>query len=273
MANIDFRRSGTYRDLYTGVLQIKGTVATTDSLPTESAQFGDIYFVGTTNPVMYTYNGSSWNPFDVEGKLETVSLDINLVPATGTLTEEQLTKLESDNCLLLINGRIYRKSFESNSGLDYLPLGTTTYMDGIRSTYFTVTKSTRKYTLAYTKYIEANQEVESGRTLAPLENIKVGNTTYAVTSGYVVECEPDARQTHEVVALDGQPSFADMFAAFTRGMSVTLKVNDSVYTGYYKVISSVYVNADQQAISLVGYSGSDYVHWMNPDYTFSPSLP
>lgn len=39
------------------------------------------------------------------------------LPKTGTLTQEEVTKLSSDNCILKVNGTYYHKSYESGSGI------------------------------------------------------------------------------------------------------------------------------------------------------------
>lgn len=60
MAVINFRKEDTYRNLYDGILQIKGEAATIQELEKLSPAPGDIYFVGDTP---YFFSGGNWATF------------------------------------------------------------------------------------------------------------------------------------------------------------------------------------------------------------------
>ena len=120
---------------------------------------------------VYTVGGDS------DSDIQIVELTYDHLPATGTLSASDLEKLDSDNCLLLMNGKYFRKTFSSDGGIDYKEIGLTTVLGGVRSIYFTASKPDGEYTIAYTYPVEANIQAQAN---AALENIKVGNTTYSV---------------------------------------------------------------------------------------------
>lgn len=120
---------------------------------------------------VYTVEGNS------DSEIQIVELTYDHLPATGTLSASDLAKLDSDNCLLVMNGKYFRKTFSSSGGIDYKEISLTTVLGGVRSIYFTASKPDGEYTIAYTYPIEANTQTQP---LAVLENIKVGNTTYSV---------------------------------------------------------------------------------------------
>lgn len=111
------------------------------------------------------------------GDVQIVELTYDHIPATGTLSASDLAKLDSDNCLLVMKGRYFRKTFSSDGGIDYKAIGLTTILGGVRSIYFTASKPDGEYTIAYEHPIEANTQ---NQATTALENIKVGNTTYSV---------------------------------------------------------------------------------------------
>lgn len=111
------------------------------------------------------------------GDVQIVELTYDHIPATGTLSASDLAKLDSDNCLLVMKGKYFRKTFSSNGGIDYKEIGLATVLGGVRSIYFTASKPDGEYTIAYERPVEANIQAQ---TTTPLENIKVGNTTYSV---------------------------------------------------------------------------------------------
>ena len=121
---------------------------------------------------------------DSDSDIQIVELTYDHLPATGTLSASNLAKLDSDNCLLVMNGKYFRKTFSSNGGIDYKEIGLTTVLGGVRSIYFTASKPDGEYTIAYTYPIEANTQTQANATL---ENIKVGNTTYSVPKVVVIE--------------------------------------------------------------------------------------
>ena len=120
---------------------------------------------------VYTVGGNS------DSDIQIVELTYDHIPATGTLSASDLAKLDSDNCLLVMKGKYFRKTFSSSSGIDYKEIGLTTVLGGVRSIYFTVSKPDGEYTIAYERPVEANVQTQAN---AALENIKVGNTTYSV---------------------------------------------------------------------------------------------
>lgn len=115
--------------------------------------------------------------YNADSNVQIVELTYDHLPATGTLSSSDLEKLDGDNCLLIINGKYFRKTFGSNSGFDYKEIGITSILGGLRSIYFTVSKPDGEYTIAYSHPIEANTQTQATTTL---ENIKVGNTTFSV---------------------------------------------------------------------------------------------
>jgi hypothetical protein len=114
---------------------------------------------------------------DSNSDIQIVELTYDHIPATGTLSASDLAKLDSDNCLLVMKGRYFRKTFSSDGGIDYKAIGLTTVLGGVRSIYFTASKPDGEYTIAYEHPIEANTQTQA---TTALENIKVGNTTYSV---------------------------------------------------------------------------------------------
>lgn len=122
-------------------------------------------------------NSGGGGDSDSDSDIQIVELTYDHLPATGTLSASNLAKLDSDNCLLVMNGKYFRKTFSSNGGIDYKEIGLTTVLGGVRSIYFTASKPGGEYTIAYTYAIEANTQTQANATL---ENIKVGNTTYSV---------------------------------------------------------------------------------------------
>lgn len=118
------------------------------------------------------------------GDVQIVELTYDHLPATGTLSASDLAKLDSDNCLLVMKGKYFRKTFSSSGGIDYKQIGLTTVLGGVRSIYFTASKPDGEYTIAYEHPVEANTQTEA---TTALENIKVGNTTYSVPKVVVIE--------------------------------------------------------------------------------------
>ena len=114
---------------------------------------------------------------DTSTDIQIVELTYDHLPATGTLSASDLAKLDSDNCLLVMNGKYFRKTFGSDGGIDYKEISLATVLGGVRSIYFTASKPDGEYTIAYTYPVEANTQTQA---TTALENIKVGNTTYSV---------------------------------------------------------------------------------------------
>lgn len=121
---------------------------------------------------------------DSDSDIQIVELTYDHLPATGTLSASDLAKLDGDNCLLIINGKYFRKTFSSDGGIDYKEIGLTTVLGGVRSIYFTASKPDGEYTIAYTYPVEANTQ---NQATTALENIRVGNTTYSVPKMVIIE--------------------------------------------------------------------------------------
>ena len=142
----------------------------------------DLWLNGTTlkkfqNGEWIAISGGNSGGGDSDSGIQIVELTYDHIPATGTLSASDLAKLDSDNCLLVMNGKYFRKTFSSDGGIDYKEIGLTTVLGGVRSIYFTASKPDGEYTIAYTYPVEANTQTQANATL---ENIKVGNTTYSV---------------------------------------------------------------------------------------------
>jgi len=190
------------------------------------------------------------------------------LPKTGTLTQEEYDKLASDNCLLIIKGQYYHKSFAgSTGGLDYMPLTLTNYMNGVRNTYFTV-GSDKKWTLNYEKFVEAN----SGTATTELEKLKVGNTTYKITHpapqyGITVS---GTISGNVFTPSNDTVTYADAVAAFLAGKNVLLSIAEDGYVGYSRVSYYFRQSTSETQSMLVGYTGNgdgfSSAVWLNPDY-------
>ena len=158
----------------------------------------DLWMNGTTLKkfkngewVTISGGGNSGGGGDSGSDIQIVELTYDHIPATGTLSASDLAKLDSDNCLLVMKGKYFRKTFSSNGGIDYKEIGLTTVLGGVRSIYFTASKPGGEYTIAYERPVEANIQAQAN---AALENIKVGNTTYSVPlSPMIVEGTVDAQ--------------------------------------------------------------------------------
>ena len=187
---------------------------------------------------------------DSDSDIQIVELTYDHLPATGTLSASDLAKLDGDNCLLIINGKYFYKSFGANGGFDYDEIGLTKVLGGVRSIYFTASKPDGEYTIAYTYPVEANTQTQA---TTALENIKVGNTTYSVplspmiVSGTIDESSkftPDegaaswleAREQmsnggllYLALAFDGEP-FAVFLATIADPMSIGAQASDGFVT-------------------------------------------
>ena len=183
-------------------------------------------------------------------------------PQTGTLSTEEIETLSSDNCVLVINNRSYYKSYESEGGMDYLPLGITSVNDGLRTIYFTVDKTTGDYTIAYRYPIQAN--VQTNGTPSKLENIKVGNTTYSVPlSPMVVEGSLNANNKVFTPA-SGQPTFNDAREHFSSGGSIIFKIIlddvDPQYD-YCAAVELYHVQSDPTVDYIAFFSDGSSCYW------------
>lgn len=153
-------------------------------------------------------SGGEGDGGDSDSDIQIVELTYDHLPATGTLSASDLEKLDGDNCLLVMNGKYFRKTFSSDGGIDYKEIGLTTVLGGVRSIYFTASKPDGEYTIAYTYPIEANTQTPA---TTALENIKVGNTTYSVPLSpmivdgieYVISNPPHDDEEH-FIPLDNQ---------------------------------------------------------------------
>lgn len=153
---------------------------------------------------------------DSDSDVQIVELTYDHLPATGTLSASDLEKLDGDNCLLIINGKYFYKSFGASSGIDYHEIASANVLGGVRSIYFTASKPDGEYTIAYTYSVEANTQTQATTTL---ENIKVGNTTYSVplspivVEGTMASSEDGPRFT----PAEGQPTWAEAFDHMSHG--------------------------------------------------------
>lgn len=187
------------------------------------------------------------------------------LPQTGTLSDADLEKLSSDNCLLVFNGSIFRKTYESQNGLDYKEIGARTYMNGVSRTYFTASKTDGGYTIARSELVEANVQVPADQTLSSMKNLKVGNTTFAVPEIIVVDGTFD---NGAFVPAAGSISYADAVEAFKRGASITLRVSSTNIVTYHRVTSYVVTEILTNHDYLVAHiSSNGDALWVNPDYT------
>lgn len=183
----------------------------------------DLWLNGTTlkkfhNGEWVTISGSnSGGGGDSDSDIQIVELTYDHIPATGTLSASDLAKLDSDNCLLVMKGKYFRKTFSSNGGIDYKEIGLTTVLGGVRSIYFTASKPDGEYTIAYTYPVEANTQTQPNATL---ENIKVGNTTYSVPLSPMIVAGTVSNDAFTPV--DGAPTYDDAFEHMFKGGLVYL---------------------------------------------------
>lgn len=167
---------------------------------------------------VYTVGGDS------DSDIQIVELTYDHLPATGTLSASDLEKLDSDNCLLIINGKYFYKTFSANIGFDYHEIASANVLGGVRSIYFTASKPDGEYTIAYTYSVEANTQTQA---TTALENIKVGNTTYSVPlPPMMVEGTMDSIDGDFVFSPNvGMPSFAEARAYMIGGGQVYMIVD------------------------------------------------
>lgn len=191
---------------------------------------------------------------DSDSDIQIVELTYDHLPATGTLSASDLAKLDSDNCLLIINGKYFRKTFSSDGGIDYKEIGLTTVLGGVRSIYFTASTPDGEYTIAYTYPVEANTQTQANATL---ENIKVGNTTYSIPlSPMVVSGTIDGNGYFTPGS--GAPTWAEAQAHMSQGGLV------------YLIVTAI--GEPDSAFLAIGASGSsisalteaDILSWINP---------
>ena len=200
-----------------------------------------------------------------------IAKTVTNLPQTGTLTDADLDKLASDNCVLIFDGSVFHKSFESTSGIDYKKLGLTSYMNGVESVYFTVSKSSREYTIAKTSPIEANHQLAQNQAPSSMNNLKVGNTTYAVPE--IILVEGTLGSGNNFVPDSNQPTYTYCADAFDHGASLTLKVTDSGTTIHHRVYQHAVTSALAGMDYLVAPFGDDtQLIWSNPEATGS-NLP
>lgn len=200
-------------------------------------------------------NSGDGGDSDSESDIQIVELTYDHLPATGTLSASDLAKLDSDNCLLVMKGKYFRKTFSSNGGIDYKEIGLATVLGGVRSIYFTASKPDGEYTIAYTYPVEANTQTQA---TTPLENIKVGNTTYSVPlAPMMVEgdnetgSDPD---TFEFTPNVDAPTFAEARAHMLQGGLVYLNM-----TAPFGVFTHLACYSGPQLI--VATSGKNVIKW------------
>jgi len=157
--------------------------------------------------------GNSGGGGGSDSDIQIVELTYDHLPATGTLSASDLEKLDSDNCLLVMKGKYFRKTFSSNGGIDYKEIGLATVLGGVRSIYFTASKPDGEYTIAYTYPVEANTQTQA---LAALENIKVGNTTYSVPLSPMI-VRGTSGDSEGVSPAEGSPTWSEAYAHILAG--------------------------------------------------------
>lgn len=154
---------------------------------------------------------------DSNSDIQIVELTYDHIPATGTLSASDLAKLDSDNCLLVMKGKYFRKTFSSDGGIDYKQIDLTTILGGVRSIYFTVSKPDGEYTIAYEHPVEANTQTQA---TTALKNIKVGNTTYSVPLSPMIVT--GTLSDNSFIPVEGSPTWADARAHMFAGGLVYL---------------------------------------------------
>lgn len=206
---------------------------------------------------------------------QVVELPDNGTPSTGTLTDEQLEKLTSDNCVLKIGNAYFHKSYESENGIDYKPMSMTSYMNGLWSTYFTANKTSKEYTIARTSPIEANHQLDANHSPSTMRNIKVGNTTYAVPEILTVEGTIGVAHsnifefTPSVETIGNMPAFKYAEEVFLNGGIVTLKQTNDRPMCYR--ITEYLLEGNNYPAELYAISSEKRIVWVDPDYV-APEL-
>lgn len=202
--------------------------------------------------------------------IQIVELTYDHLPATGTLSASDLAKLDSDNCLLVMNGKYFRKTFSSNGGIDYKDIGLTTVLGGVRSIYFTASKPDGEYTIAYTYPVEANTQTQA---TTALENIKVGNTTYSISTGSVMFVNGTMNDT-KFIPNSGEPTWAEAADAFRNGRDIMLIIGPDVFSSDFKIytrISQLHPSSDNSP-AFLGCHIEDYLcYWEDPSFTPMPT--
>lgn len=210
----------------------------------------------------------SQNPEDLGMQIVELTYDGSL-PQTGTLTQEQYDKLDSDNCLLKIKNRYYYKSYGSPTGIDYLPLIVTPYMNGVKRTYFTANKDSGGWTLNDTVFVEANHQLDAGQVASEIENIKIGNTTYTIPRVLVVP-GATAEGSNAFVPTNEHPTFEEALAVFTSGGSVVFDISSGTGASAARIYLRANGAITQHPLSarqiFAVSSGDSSVVWLDPDY-------
>ena len=189
-----------------------------------------------------------------DSDIQIVELTYDHLPATGTLSASDLAKLDGDNCLLLMKGKYFRKTFSSDGGIDYKEIGLTTVLGGVRSIYFTASKPDGEYTIAYTYPVEANTQAQTNATL---ENIKVGNTTYSVPLSPMIVA--GTLNGSSFTPVEGSPTWADARARMFAGGLVYLS---PLYNGEpFGVFLATF--ASDSSGSIGASSDDGFMFWIN----------
>lgn len=196
---------------------------------------------------VYTVGGDS------DSDIQIVELTYDHLPATGTLSASDLEKLDSDNCLLIINGKYFYKTFSANIGFDYHEIASANVLGGVRSIYFTASKPDGEYTIAYTYSVEANTQTQAN---AVLENIKVGNTTYSVPLAPMIVA--GTINGGRFIPGDGAPTWAEAQAQmFAGGLLYFIILEDGEPSA-----SSLAIEANSNVIG--GNYNESVFGWINP---------
>lgn len=200
------------------------------------------------------------------GDIQIVELTYDHIPATGTLSASNLAKLDSDNCLLVMNGKYFRKTFSSDGGIDYKEIGLATVLGGVRSIYFTASKPDGEYTIAYTYPVEANTQTQATTVL---ENIKVGNTTYSIPSGSTgsVMFVNGITNDSTFIPNNGEPTWAEAADAFRNGRDIMLVIGPDDFPSEFKRYTRIsqLCPASYDSPAFLGCHIEDYLcRWLRP---------
>lgn len=212
-------------------------------------------------------SGSGSGSGSVEGEgsdLQIVELTYDHIPATGTLSASDLAKLDSDNCLLIMKGKYFRKTYGSDGGIDYKEISLSTVLGGVRSIYFTASKPDGEYTIAYTYPVEANTQTQA---TTALENIKVGNTTYRVPLSPMIVRGTTEFGNNTFIPSEDSPTFAEALAHMLDGGLVYMVL---LVDGEPIVV----ILANLGRLDLIAAYASDGLEllWHNPEQSSDPTV-
>lgn len=227
-----------------------------------SPRIAEIFNKGKWIPISLSDSSDSG---DSSSAIQIVELNFDgSIPKTGTMSADDIAKLEGDDCFLVINGKYYYKSFESDSGIDYNEFKLTNILGGVRTIYFTVNKSTGAYTINYTYPVQAN--LEASGTLPELENIKVGNTVYRLPAAGSLVVYGHTDDNALFVPDEGEPTWAQAVEVFINGGSITLVSQVSINKQAYSRVVEKYPSAMDYASYLAYTLDGTNCSWEDPNF-------